>query len=693
MEPNWSKLDRELQSIYSNYLRIKDEINLKGVWIHSALKNGNKEIGLTLQYQGSLNEIEKIGFNTQSVEREGVANGMVNIDILPKLSNHPSVIKLSYGAEFYPMLDTSVLEILARGSTAGINCVWSVNQNTGAFSGMTGENVIIGIIDTGIEWRHLNFMKENTTNQTRILSVWDPGLIPTGAEQGPNVALLTGGPTYGVEYTEAMINAELTAPSNPPKIRHRDCNGHGTHVAGIAAGNGNEKHKLFEKKFNYCGVAPKAKLVIVKYLYLENNPPVDNLKRFKDAISYILKIADRGGVLPPLPPQPPLPAVINCSFGSNSGPHDGLVDDGMDGEQVFLESTFSATTGKICVFAGSNDSGRRHHAIITIPAAGFVEIPFELYDPRQPSARIDYYKCRVEPNTKPLSLSFWYRNTVAGLNVQFKTPGVAAYSAAVALGAPPLINQVFDVNKQFDIFHNSTSVTRIAAPLTRNSIDISVSPHSNFHRTGTYWVKLTAPTNSVIHVWCDQKRGYGFKLDNSIIALGPIRITDNNIIGQPGDTLSVITVAAYDDTIDQMACFSSKGPLVDYSGLGVIANKPEISAPGYDILSANSYNTEPSGDNYGKSACCRTNYVLKGGTSMAAPHITGVIALMLQKKRNQTVADIKSELNNAVRARPKIYPDLQACRLPVVGVQPVATSDEAGSGKVDAKTTLNNITP
>jgi subtilisin family serine protease len=703
MELNLPKLDMGLISIYSNYLQIKDKINLKGVWIHPALKSGNRDIYLTLQYQGDLKDIEESGFSTQSVEREGVANGIINIDILPNLSNHPSVIKLSYGEEFNLALKTSALEIFARGSVPVKNCVWKLDQENRVFTGMTGANVIVGIIDTGIEWRHLNFMTTSKTafsEETRILSIWDQGLVPIPGERSPNVALLTGGPTYGVEYTKEMIDADIAfltgVSDNPPqiRIRHKDSDGHGTHVAGIAAGNGRQPHKKSDTPFKYAGIAPEAKLVIVNHVELQNPPPahlVNPLKQFKDAITYILRIADRGGVSIPGQQKQPLPAVINCSFGTEVGPHDGLGDD-----QEFLELQFDREPGgigRICVFLTGNSSGHRQHAVATIPNTGSVEIPFKLYDKRT-----------LKKDTKPLWLDFWYRNNVVNMQMEFKTPDTNAYRGPVVINGN--LTEPFDVNKQFTIWHYSETITTTIPQLTRKRILVQVKPHADLHRTeGLYWVRLrNAPANSVIHVWCSHETGYGFKLDDSIYMTVPIRVTDDNTMWNPGDTLSVITVAAYDhhvkdgdndggnDDNRRMYCFSSKGPLVDYSGSGVIANKPDISAPGVNILSANSYQKNNK-DTYGKSKHLRTDYVPMSGTSMAAPHITGVVALMLQKKGNQTVGDIKSVLNSAARAKPNGYPDLHPCDVPVEGVLLQAKPKEAGSGKVDAKTTCKNITP
>lgn len=682
MEPIWSKFDKELSAIYSNYLHIKTTGEIKGQWIHPALKAATDEIFVTLQYTGDLGAVEEAGFKTVSIEREGVANGMVSFEALPALTNLTEVIKLVYGSRKKPALDTSVTEMLARGTTPGTNCVWSVVQATGVFTGMTGDGVIVGIIDTGIDFRHETFLKENV-NETRILSIWDHGLIPISGEHSPSVTLLSSPGTYGVEYDFNAINHALSSPSFTHTVRTRDCVGHGTHVAAIAAGNGKQKQSSSDPRFVFSGVAPKASLVIVKLLSPEHEPTANWLKRFKDSISYILKIADREDKA----------VVINCSFASDTGPHDGMLEDGTDGEETFLESTFATADGKIAVFAASNSSMSGQHAIITIPVGGTIDVPFEFFDTR--TVRQDFDSCTMANNTTDQDLDFWYRASAAGVSVKVQLPATTAFipTAGVALGAAPF-TRTYNTNKTITIRHVATHVTRNGSPLERRNININITPHANLHRTGTYTVRLAGPAGTEIHVWCGQGTDFGFKVDAS--APAPVNITDLNTLGASGHTPSVITVAAYDDTNDHMACFSSHGPLVDYSGAGVLADKPDLSAPGVRVHSAASYQTAPG---FAATLMFVTRsmgggYVPMSGTSMAAPHITGAVALMLQKKRHQTVADIKLALRNTIRTRPQDFPAAETCPpsnpLPAT---PVATVAEGGAGKVDAKSAWNIIVP
>ena len=126
----------------------------------------------------------------------------------------------------------------------------------------TGRNVIVGIVDTGIDLKHPDL--QTAAGQTRVawyLDLTQPaplGLHPDLEE------------TYGCTTTDA--NGNLVAPcavydandinallkSDPNGVLPQDEIGHGTHVASLAAGNG-----LANPSPRYIGIAPEADLVIV----------------------------------------------------------------------------------------------------------------------------------------------------------------------------------------------------------------------------------------------------------------------------------------------------------------------------------------------------------------------------------------------------------------------------------------------
>ena len=285
----WDKLDDGLASVYSKYLQ--------GL--------GGEKLHVLIRYRGDPSELVTAGFEMVWNDGAGLATGALRMEDVERVAARPEVIRISYSHDDLPDLDKSIPDIKA-------NQVWTLTG--GAFTGTTGNGVLIGIIDTGIDFTHDFFMSNLAPKTTRILRIWDQGLIKVGAESTPDVGLLHPGTpgAYGVEYTFFEINQFLRAVPGALPIRHRDCAGHGTHVASIAAGDG-------RTAFNYVGVAPKVELVIVKLLFLENAPAVGAVgvsfeQRFMDAVHYI-----RG-----LGAIQSKPVVINYSAGSSMGPHDGL---------------------------------------------------------------------------------------------------------------------------------------------------------------------------------------------------------------------------------------------------------------------------------------------------------------------------------------------------------------------------------
>ncbi|NES73984.1 MAG: S8 family serine peptidase, partial [Okeania sp. SIO2D1] len=136
-------------------------------------------------------------------------------------------------------------------------------------TGLTGKGVIIGIIDSCIDTTHPAFTG-------RILQIWDHTLPNDGNSEYPEGLELTGNLSKGI------------------LAMSRDQTGHGTHIAGIAAGNDHA----------FTGVAPEANLVIVKAVL---NTDIAN------AIDYIFQVADRLQ----------RPAVVNLSLGDHYNAHDG----------------------------------------------------------------------------------------------------------------------------------------------------------------------------------------------------------------------------------------------------------------------------------------------------------------------------------------------------------------------------------
>ena len=181
----------------------------------------------------------------------------------------------------------------------------------------TGKNVVLGFIDTGIDIDHPDF--KDTTGTTRILSIWDQ----YNADDG------SSGYGYGQVWDSTEINGGSCS--------HLDHNGinHGTHVSGIAAGNGLAVG-------NFTGVAPETNVVAVA-----SNQGVGNwLSTVVDAVKFIYDEADSYG----------MPCSINISMGDYFGSHDGT-----DAASLLIDSLINYQPGRALVAAAGNAGSIKLH--------------------------------------------------------------------------------------------------------------------------------------------------------------------------------------------------------------------------------------------------------------------------------------------------------------------------------------------
>ena len=160
-----------------------------------------------------------------------------------------------------------------------------------------GTGVLVAIIDSGIDYANLDF--RNADGTTRIYSLWDqtiPGNPPEGYVQG-------------TEYTQEKINEALQQENRTERMKivpSEDRSGHGTAVAGIAAGNGRGS-----KGARYQGVASESGILVVK-LGTPREEGFPRTTELMQAIDYVVKKAQRAG----------RPVAINISFGNTYGSHE-----------------------------------------------------------------------------------------------------------------------------------------------------------------------------------------------------------------------------------------------------------------------------------------------------------------------------------------------------------------------------------
>jgi subtilisin family serine protease len=435
-------------------------------------------------------------------------------------------------------------------------------------TGLTGKEVIIGIIDSGIDAKHPAFAG-------RILRIWDQ-ILP-----GPGVT--EGG--YGAEFTGAQL------------IISQDTDGHGTHVAGIAAG----------ADETYGGIAPEAELVIVKSDLQDAH--------VADGVRYIFRVASELG----------RPAVINLSLGGHADAHDGSDS---------LSKIINAETGSgriVCCAAG-NEGNANIHGQATIPSGSTRGMRFNV-----PLNQVGI-----------VWLNAWYSSN-SELEISVRSPNdfVTPFQKVITDGNP---------TQDYDLPDSQVQIaTPKADPINGDyNFFVQIRGKGKTLVQGGIWqlrVRNNSSTETCLNVWT---------LDDatSVFFTGK-SIKDSVKIGSPATASSAITVAAYTTKhkytdidaqeremgveLHGISEFSSEGPLRND------AQKPDVAAPGAMIVSALSADAKSD-----RSVMINSKFVAMAGTSMATPFITGLVALLLQRDPKLDPDAIKDLLrkNSSIPGKP-----------------------------------------
>ena len=177
------------------------------------------------------------------------------------------------------------------------SCIRSVQKELGDGMGLSGRGVLVGIVDSGIDYRHPDFRNED--GSSRILKLWDQS-APAEAGRPPE------GYLRGAEYSKSEIDRALALPEGEGReiVPQQDISGHGTAVLGIAAGNGRASEGV------YRGVAYESEIIAVKMgAPRENSFP--RTTEIMQGVDYLVRQALSLGK----------PMSINLSFGNNYGSH------------------------------------------------------------------------------------------------------------------------------------------------------------------------------------------------------------------------------------------------------------------------------------------------------------------------------------------------------------------------------------
>ena len=546
-----------------------------------------------------------------------------------------------------PELDGSVPQIRAPA-------VWSGTPS------YKGRNVIVGIIDSGIDVFHDSFRKADRS-KTRILSIWDQNATG-GSSPAPF--------TYGVEYNSGQIEAALVEDvANPgtATFPHTDSDivggvrietgGHGTHVASTAAGDGSPIDTC-DWPFTFVGVAPEADIIVVATRWGDTS--------ISEGLQYIF---NRATALTK-------PVVVNMSFGWNLGPHDGTYQLEQDIDAL-LSPGGVPTPGRAVVKSAGNEGALRRHARKRVDANGSVRFDFDI----------------GSGDVRGDGLDVWF-DAAATLALTIDGPptgGTASQAIPAAGGA-------------FTISGSNVTVSSTAVDANgQKHIRIDIAATAAAPAAPGRWALRFTETSgnaATIDIWVDRENTDVFPV---FIKADAVR---ENTISTPGNAQNVITVGNYDPdrflglgNFDLAASSSWGLPLADVPAGRRL--RPDIAAPGETIMAANSGTARQPPP---CCACCNYLHVDMSGTSMAAPHVTGVVALMFEKNKTLTFEQVRAHLQVAASGDGIAAEDLPTL-LPDdhggggIGTHgdpsfmPILQNHKWGSGRLDALLAVNTIPP
>lgn len=211
-----------------------------------------------------------------------------------------------------------------------VSCISQVQTSDFSVSGgLYGENVICACIDSGIDIYHNAF--RNSDGTTRILELWDQNI-----DGNPPGGYSLGSVFNSNEINEALQRENSSLIRNFPSV---DVSGHGTHVAGIMAGN------FAENKNNDIGIATRSPLVIVKLNTAINNG-YPRTTEMMLALNYVYQTAVKYG----------MPVSINLSFGNSYGSHDGT-----SLLETFIDDLSNLWKMCICIGTGNEGASAGHY--------------------------------------------------------------------------------------------------------------------------------------------------------------------------------------------------------------------------------------------------------------------------------------------------------------------------------------------
>ena len=560
-------------------------------------------VSLWVQADGGASALRAAGLSAQAVTPQYSWVTLPARD-LSRLWQLPGLRRVDGQRVLRPLLDRSVPLI---GGTAMHDL------------GLRGQGVMIAIVDTGIDFRHPDFRDE--AGKSRIAYLIDAGAPRRG--QHPELPDTNDMAVFTAADIDAVLQAEAMGKTPALPIAQKDENGHGTHVAGIAAGSGLATAKGLPAG-RYVGTAPAATLCIVKGTRAEDS------FSDRDIVVGVQFCADRASAQG-------MPFVVNLSLGSLGGPHDG--DSALENMLSEVIESRRGGLSRLMVAAAGNSGNEDIHA----------------------SGRMldgsDDVKIQVEPANRisgktSIVLEIYYEaaapHTTAGtpeLELELRSP-----SGRVLRVGPGESNQGRFPGEGDAIVDNGDLTPATAsgpAPLRGGFVLLTSESATAPIKSGSWTLRLLGRTLRY-DVWMSD-------VSPEVTARLTSHLDPDGYVEVPAAARAAISVGAYRSRLDwqrpsgamvrydrelhRVAPFSSAGPTRD----GRFA--PDILAPGEFVVSSLSADAVPGTPKSVFNTAEAQDYLLGDdavhgvlrGTSQATPHVAGGLALLLQVRPDLSV--------------------------------------------------------
>lgn len=505
--------DQKLENLLNLALVTPENVREKSLNLNVGFEEQTRSWELIVKYNGNLDGLRSAGITVEEL-LAGYAILQVPENMVDYVAQRPEIEYVEKPKRLFFAVE--------EGKEA--SCILPVTLREPY---LDGSGVLVAVIDSGIDYTNPLF--RNADGSSRILYLWDQTIMPdeTRGRTSPE------GFELGTEFNREQINAALSATAQEGAyelLPSRDVSGHGTAVAGIAAGNGN----------GYVGVSPASDLLIVK-LGLPGELSFPRTTELMRALTYVVKKAQ----------ELSMPVAINLSFGNTYGAHDGI-----SLLERFIDN--AAEVGRCVICVGSGNEGF---------SAGHVQ-----GDITGDAGKMGNVELAVAEYETALNVQLW-KNYADRYRVILRSPGGEERELPIEMEGKVTFRM-----EQTEILVYLGEPTPYSVS---QEIYFDFIPVEEYITSGVWTFRIEG--EKIV------TGKYYFYLPVAVTRNENTRFFNPSpqiTLTIPSTAQKVITVGAYDTTYDAYADFSGRGYAYPERIMGLVAAgaiKPDLVAPGVNI--------------------------------------------------------------------------------------------------------------